>query len=277
MQFWSFHNDTVKRNQASKHKKLTIHPTFKATVAEMLVFPLARLRQADISVTSVSLPYILPSILLCLIMKSAALKVGQEGDLCIQSQLEPWSLIKCFAILWYVQPPSVKSRRAGDKFPFLFCININYTANPKPNWTVWWRCSNSDCETLWGIVWTPPSVSRLVYCLPTPVWPQGDPAETALYVPQCQQPLKCRGRCIAAVQFHPAFVPDYSTACCEREAAFLMGDRRPHLSPSFLFPVSALCLFLNSPKSLFFPTFSPTPGPSHDPKWCRSSYAAEHK
>lgn len=39
--------------------------------------------------------YILP----CLIIKSAALKVGQEdGDLGVQSQLEPWSPIKCLVI-----------------------------------------------------------------------------------------------------------------------------------------------------------------------------------
>lgn len=52
MQFWSFCNDTVNRNTASKHKKMTIYSTFKATVAEILFFiSLAILQQADISVT----------------------------------------------------------------------------------------------------------------------------------------------------------------------------------------------------------------------------------
>lgn len=38
MQLWSFRNDTVNRNTASKHKKMTIHSTFKATVPEMFFF-----------------------------------------------------------------------------------------------------------------------------------------------------------------------------------------------------------------------------------------------
>lgn len=130
---------------------------------------------------------------------------------------------------------------------------------------------------LWGIAWTPPSVSPLVYGLPTPVRPQGDPAETALYVPQCHTAPKCKGRRIAAGQFP-------SSACLfQITPRPVVRGKWPFIWGSedlifLLHHFSSLCFCpfpfsaLNSQKCLFFPlTFSPTPAPSPDPKWCRSS------
>lgn len=131
-----------------------------------------------------------------------------------------------------------------------------------------------------GLLGLLPQYHDFVYCLPTPVWPQGDPAETALYAPQCQQPLKCKGRCIAAVQF-PGSSRLFQIILqpVVRGKWQKMRSSIPHQKAIIFLP--CFCPFpffaLNSQKSLFSLTFSPTPVPSHDLKWCRSSYAAEHK
>lgn len=90
------------------------------------------------------------------------------------------------------------------------------------------------------------------------------------------QPLKCKGRCIA-VQFpisaclfqiipRPVVRGKWPFIWGSEDLIFLLH----HFSSLCFcpFPFSAL----NSQRCLFFPlTFSPTPVPSHDPKWCRSS------
>lgn len=71
-------------------------------------------------------------------------------------------------------------------------------------------------------------------CLPpADMRPQGDPAETALYVPQRQSPR----------------------ACCERKVAFNKEGLKTSSFSSFFRPcVPALSLFLPLiPKRLFFP------------------------